>query len=102
MNTQRILEELRAERAHLDRAITAVEAITSKGAGRSTTTKTPGKNRTRPRMSAAARKRISVARKQWWAEKKKKKKKKKKKSAQQATAKRAAASSAAAKNSGHQ
>jgi hypothetical protein len=67
MDTNGILQELRAERDRLDRAITAIQGITSDGARRS-----PAK-RTRRQLSPAARKRISLARKKWWAEQKHKK-----------------------------
>jgi hypothetical protein len=63
MNITHILQELRAESDRIERAITAILGISSDGATGRTATK-----RTRPRMSAAARKRISLARKRWWAE----------------------------------
>jgi hypothetical protein len=66
MDSKRILAELEAERARLDRAITAIEGISSDGAARPKA----AKKGVRPRMSAAARKRISQARKLWWAKQK--------------------------------
>jgi hypothetical protein len=65
MNITSIVQELRAESDRLERAIIAVLGIGSDGATRRTAAK-----RTRARMSAAARKRISLARKKWWAERK--------------------------------
>jgi hypothetical protein len=65
MDTKRILQELHAELDLIERAISAIEGISSDGATRPTAGK-----RIRPRMSAAARKRISQARKLWWAKQK--------------------------------
>jgi hypothetical protein len=62
MNIASILQELRAESERIERAITAILGISSDGASRRTATK-----RTRPRFSAAARKRLSLLMKQRWA-----------------------------------
>ena len=78
MNLDRILTELKTERARLDKAIQALEGITPKAgppaAGRRgrppKTAETPPK-RGRRTLSAAARKRISQAQKRRWAELKK-------------------------------
>jgi len=76
MNIQQILADLQAQRNRLDQAIAALEGIggQKRGPGR------PAKSSTAParkpyRMSAAARKRISDAKRKWWAQQKKQKKK---------------------------
>jgi len=64
MNTERILAELRSERDSLDRAIAALEGITSDGARRQTTT--GAKRGRRGGISAAGRKRLSMLMKRRW------------------------------------
>ncbi len=71
MNTESILAELRSERDRLDRAIAALEGITSDGAGRpraagrsATTTRA---NRGRHHLSPAGRRRLSMLMKKRWA-----------------------------------
>jgi ABC-type transporter Mla subunit MlaD len=101
METKRILEELRAERDRLQRAISAIEGISSTAA-----TGRDAARRARPRLSAAARKRISQARKLWWAQKRKRAQtrqitKKKKKTAPKAakkTSRKAGTSAAGGRN----
>lgn len=73
MDAKRILAELQAERARIDRAIASIQGITSDGAYRSTTAP---KARRRSRMSAAARKRLSQLLKRRWAQGKMGKRKK--------------------------
>jgi len=68
MNVNRILAELKGERARLDVAISAIEGITRTGTRRG---RPAGSRRGRRRMSAAARKRISLAQKARWAKQKK-------------------------------
>ncbi len=68
MNISRILAELRTERARIDQAIAAIEAIS--GNNSSPATAKPGRVGSR-RMSAAGRKRISEAAKAMWAERRK-------------------------------
>jgi len=69
MNTNRIIAELRAERDRIDKAISALEAVSSserRRAGRP-----PGAPATRRkigRMSAAARRKLSRLLKQRWAQ----------------------------------
>ena len=65
MNTERILAELRSERNRLDRAIAAIEGITSDGARRQP--RTVAKRRRRGGISAAGRKRLSMLLKKRWA-----------------------------------
>jgi hypothetical protein len=65
MDITSMLQELRAERSRLEKAISAIEGIDSNRATHRTQTKLA-----RPSLSAAARKRISMARKQWWAKRK--------------------------------
>ena len=64
MDAKRILAELEAERARIDRAIAAIREITSDGARRSTTA---SQGRRRSRMSVAARKRLSQLMRKRWA-----------------------------------
>jgi hypothetical protein len=69
MDTNRILSELRAERDRIDRAISALEAVNSTGhqsVGRPP--RAAQKMRRRGRMSAAARRKMSLLMKQRWAE----------------------------------
>jgi len=58
MNITSIVQELRAESDRLERAIIAIVGIGSDGA--------TAVKRTRPRLSAAARRRMSLAKKKWW------------------------------------
>ena len=76
MDTKRILADLRAERDRIDRAIAAIEAVTStgrRGVGRPP--KAAQKVRRRGRMSAAARRKLSRLLKQRWAQGKMKRRK---------------------------
>ena len=69
MDTNRILAELRAERDRIDRAISALEAVSS--TGRRRVGRPPGATRTARRrggMSAAARRKMSRLMKQRWAQ----------------------------------
>ena len=69
MDTNRILAELRAERDHIDQAISAIEAVSSpepRRVGRPP--KVAQKARRRGRMSAAARRKMSRLMKQRWAQ----------------------------------
>jgi len=65
-----ILTELKAERDRLNQAIAALEGTTAAGRGRKKAQKTEKPSR-RP-MSAAARKRLSEAKRKWWRERKRK------------------------------
>jgi len=60
MDIKRILTELKAERARLDAAISAIEGINRTGARRGRPA--GSRRRSRRRMSAVARKRISLVR----------------------------------------
>ncbi|MFZ3213744.1 MAG: hypothetical protein WA188_19740 [Terriglobales bacterium] len=76
MDTNRILDELNAERDRIDRAIVAIEGLNSTGrrrAGRPP--KVAEKPRRRGRISAAARRKLSRLMKQRWAQGKMKRKK---------------------------
>ncbi|MCU1284100.1 MAG: hypothetical protein JWO13_450 [Acidobacteriales bacterium] len=74
MDINRILNELRAERDRLEKAISALESVGGKTVGqRSPVSATPKRNKTTRRLSAAGRKRISQAMKKRWAEARKKK-----------------------------
>ena len=69
MNIDRILAELRAERDRIDRAISALQAVSStepRRVGRPP--KVAQKPRRRGRMSAAARRKMSRLMKQRWAQ----------------------------------
>jgi hypothetical protein len=66
-----ILTELKAERDRLSRALAALEGTARAHNGRRKAKN--GRRRGRPRMSAAARKRLSEFKKRWWAERKKQK-----------------------------
>ena len=69
MNISTILGELQAERDRLDRAITAIEAINSTGRRRvGGPPRAAATERTRGRMSAAARRKLSRLLKQRWAQ----------------------------------
>ena len=75
MNTQEIVNELKAERNRLDQAIVALDGANTTGA--TVATDEPAGNgtptqRKRRRMSAARRKRLSIAMKKRWAERRKK------------------------------
>jgi hypothetical protein len=77
MDIQNILNDLKRERARLDRAIAALEegGAEPRRRGRPVGSGSgSGKSRPRRHMSAAARKRISEMMKQRWAERKKKSK----------------------------
>jgi hypothetical protein len=65
MDTNRILAELRAERDHIDRAISALAAVNSTGHKRAG--RVLKAVRTRRKLSAAARARISAAQRARWA-----------------------------------
>ena len=68
MNISTILGELQAERDRLDRAITAIEAINSTGRRRvGGPPRAAATERTRGRMSAAARRKISRMMNKRWA-----------------------------------
>lgn len=74
MNLQQIMAELRAERDRLDRAIAAVNGIsTQPRRGRPPkTAQIAARPKRRRRLSAAGRKRISEAAKRRWAKRRKK------------------------------
>jgi ribosomal protein L5 len=63
MPIDQILRELRQERSQLDTAIQALEGLT----GTTTTTALAKSSRKGSRMSAAARRKISLAQKARWA-----------------------------------
>jgi len=73
MNTSKILAELRAERARIESAIQALEALEGRSKGR-TAVATQPKKRRNWHMSAAARKRQSERMKARWAARRKGKK----------------------------
>ena len=75
MDLSRIIDELRAERARLDQAISALEDANSAGRGRTGLRSVPRKRR-RGHMTAAGRKRLSVLLKKRWAQGKMGRKKK--------------------------
>ncbi len=66
MDTQKILTQLRSERERIDKAIQALESLNGASAGRGST-----RGRGRRRLSAEARRRISLAQKKRWAAQKK-------------------------------
>ena len=67
MNTTKLIRDLWGERGRIERAITALEGLSSDGAG-SQTMRTAGANKAgRRKMSPAARKRISMMMKKRWA-----------------------------------
>ncbi len=70
MTLDTVLTELKAERDRLNQAIAALEGTTGAGLGRRRAQSTEKSGR--PRMNAAARKRLSKAKRKWWAERKKK------------------------------
>ncbi len=68
MQIDKILSELRAERASIDKAIKAIKSLTSAGSRlHPTTTGTAARTRNRRRMSATGRKRLSELMKKRWA-----------------------------------
>ncbi len=69
MNTNKILNDLRAERARIDQAIKALESLNSTGRTVSRPAATSAITRKRPRrhISAAARKRLSELMKKRWS-----------------------------------
>ena len=72
MDIQALVSDLKVERNRIDQAISALEGLTSLSSprrGRPSKAKTavPTAGKKRPRMSAAARKRISEAMKKRWA-----------------------------------
>jgi hypothetical protein len=71
MDTTRLIRNLRGEKVRIERAIAALEALGSDGAG-SRTTRTAGPNKAgRRKMSPAGRKRISEMMKRRWAARRK-------------------------------
>jgi hypothetical protein len=73
MDTKSILSQLRAERARIDQAIAALQAldgVARSSAGASVAKAAPGARRRR-RMSAATRKRLSEMMKKRWAARRK-------------------------------
>ena len=69
MDTNRILAELRAERARINQAISALEAVNSTGHRRVGRPPRPTPTRRRRgRMSAAARRKLARLLKQRWAQ----------------------------------
>jgi hypothetical protein len=75
MDIDRIVDELKRERARLDAAIAALDGAQPARRGRPPgvgVVRAAGNGRRRRHMSAAARRRISQAMKQRWAERKKK------------------------------
>jgi len=76
MNINTILGELHAERDRIGRAIAAIEGLNSTGRRRpGRPTRAAHKPRSRGRMSAAARRKLSRLLKQRWAQGKMKRKK---------------------------
>lgn len=76
MDLSRIIDELRAQRARLDQAISALEGANSARRGRPAGTKPTTTKRRRGHMTAAGRKRLSELLKKRWAQGKMGKKKK--------------------------
>ena len=71
MDTARLVRDLRAEKIRIERAIAALEALSSDSTGRQAT-RTAGANKpVRRKMSPAARKRISMMMKKRWAARRK-------------------------------
>ena len=69
MDINRILDELKAERDRIDRAISAIEGLNSTGRRRvGCPPRAAEKPRRRGRMSAAARRKLSRLLKQRWAQ----------------------------------
>jgi hypothetical protein len=71
MDTKEILTAVKAEISRLQKVVNILEGTTTSSPKAATTTTTPRK---RPRLSAAARKKISQAQKARWAAYKAKKK----------------------------
>jgi hypothetical protein len=75
MDTTKLIRNLRGEKGRIERAIAALEALSSDGAGSQTTrTATAGRGAKagiRRKMSPAARKRISEMMKKRWAARRK-------------------------------
>jgi hypothetical protein len=77
METARCIEELRAERDRIEKAITAMLGIHSTGNGRgrppkSASSSTNGRRRRRNRLTPAGRQKLSMMMKKRWAERRKK------------------------------
>jgi hypothetical protein len=71
MNTTKLIRNLLGEKGRIERAIAALEALGSYGAG-SQTMRTAGANKAgRRKMSPAARKHISMMMKKRWAARRK-------------------------------
>ena len=71
MDTARLVRDLRAEKGRIERAIAALDALSSDSTG-SQITRTAGANKAgRSKMSPAARKRISMMMKKRWAARRK-------------------------------
>jgi hypothetical protein len=71
VDTTRLIRDLRAEERRIERAIAALEGLSSDSTG-SQTTRTAGADKTgRRKMSPAARKRISMMMKKRWAARRK-------------------------------
>ena len=71
MDTARLVRDLRAEKGRIERAIAALEALSSDGAGPRTTPTASANKASRRKMSPAARKRISMMMKKRWAARRK-------------------------------
>jgi hypothetical protein len=75
LDTQRIVAELKAERNRLDKAITALDGLTTGHATvarHATSQNSSHAPRKRHHLTAAGRKRLSMLMKKRWAEKRKK------------------------------
>ncbi len=72
MDIQRIIEDLKKRRSQIDAAINALETVTAGAPVRRGRPPAAARAKGRgPRhMSAAARRRISLAKKKWWAARK--------------------------------
>lgn len=77
MNVTSILSELRAERSRIDKAISALEGLSTDGVQGVRQNHGVGRTQKRGRMSAEGRRRISEMMKKRWAERRKKMTKKK-------------------------
>jgi hypothetical protein len=67
MDTARLVRDLRAEKGRIERAIAALEALSSDSTGPQTTRIAGANKAGRRKMSPAARKRISEIMKKRWA-----------------------------------
>ena len=67
MDTARLVRDLRAEKGRIERAIAALEGLSSDTTGRQTTRAAGANKAGRRKMSPAARKRISEMMKKRWA-----------------------------------